>query len=445
MYLNIKKFHILTAFLGILAVLNFSACQLENLNDPNNPSAPVIEGNATLGEIQNVADGIQAGMRNNLPIYIDGVGVIGREFYRFSGSDPRYTNDLLGGDNAVLDPGGFYTTNSYGSRYRVIRNCYILENAIDNTTETISDADKRAAKGFCKTIRAHELLLALNQQWSNGIRVDVSDPDNLGAFQTKDESLRAIIELLDDANTDLNAGGAFPFVLRNGFTGFNTPAGFSKFNRALAARVNAYHQQWDQCISALNASFLDASPTGDLKAGCYYTYSQSGGDLLNELFQSSTATGEIRIVQPSFVTDAEPGDTRLSKAFLRADAPAQAGLSGSYGFNVYPTNTTSIPIIRNEELILLWAEAKIQKGDAGSILEALGALNRIRSAAGLLPYAGGVTQQELLNEMLKQRRYSLYGEGHRWVDMRRYNRLGDLPKDRPGDDVWESFPRPTNE
>ena len=27
-------------------------------------------------------------------------------------------------------------------------------------------------------------------------------------------------------------------------------------------------------------------------------------------------------------------------------------------------------------------------------------------------------------------------EGHRWIDVRRYNLLSTLPIDRPGDDVW---------
>ncbi|MFN4257596.1 MAG: RagB/SusD family nutrient uptake outer membrane protein, partial [Saprospiraceae bacterium] len=114
---------------------------------------------------------------------------------------------------------------------------------------------------------------------------------------------------------------------------------------------------------------------------------------------------------------------------------------GNYGFNVYATNTSPIPIIRNEELILLWAEAYAQKGDVG---QASAALNLIRNRHGL----GNTTATDkagLIDEMLKQRRYSLYGEGHRWVDMRRYGRLDQLPKDRPDDDVWVRFPRPVNE
>jgi hypothetical protein len=56
-----------------------------------------------------------------------------------------------------------------------------------------------------------------------------------------------------------------------------------------------------------------------------------------------------------------------------------------------------------------------------------------------------MTQPALITEMLNQRRYSLYFEGHRWIDMRRYNLLGQLPVDRPGDDVWSAFPLPVTE
>ena len=123
------------------------------------------------------------------------------------------------------------------------------------------------------------------------------------------------------------------------------------------------------------------------------------------------------------------------------------GLQSDFDFNVYATNTSTIPIIRNEELILIFAEAKIQLGAADPIAlaDATAALDIVRQKAGLAQYSGPATQADLINEMLKQRRYSLYGEGHRWVDMRRYGRLNTLPIDRVGDDVWERFPRPANE
>ena len=71
--------------------------------------------------------------------------------------------------------------------------------------------------------------------------------------------------------------------------------------------------------------------------------------------------------------------------------------------------------------------------------------NVIRNAAGLPDYSGAATQDAVLAEVLNQRRYELYGEGHRWVDVRRFGRLGTLPIDRPGDDVWTQFPIPLTE
>lgn len=137
------------------------------------------------------------------------------------------------------------------------------------------------------------------------------------------------------------------------------------------------------------------------------------------------------MAHPSFVTDAEAGDARLSKATLRDEVEFQDGLSSNYDLSVYATNASPIPLIRNEELVLIYAEANIQKNNAA---EAVIALNRVRNEANLPDYSGGTATSDPINELLRQRRYALFGEGHRWVDLRRYDRLV-RPIDRVGDDV----------
>ena len=151
------------------------------------------------------------------------------------------------------------------------------------------------------------------------------------------------------------------------------------------------------------------------------------------------------MAQTSFVTDAEAGDMRLKKVFKRATPYKTDDLIGIYDLFLYKSNIDPLPIIRNEELLLIYAEAKIQLGGMSNFTDALTALNKIRNAAGLPSYSGAMTQAALITEMLKQRRYSLYAEGHRWVDMRRYDLLNTLPNDRPGDHVWSQFPRPAGE
>ena len=100
---------------------------------------------------------------------------------------------------------------------------------------------------------------------------------------------------------------------------------------------------------------------------------------------------------------------------------------------------------RNEELILIKAEALIQENTGASLAAATVLLDVIRTANALAPYAGAGLQADLLDEMLNQRRYSLFDEGHRWIDMRRYDRLGQLPLDLAGHSVIVEFPRPFDE
>ena len=419
-------------------LLWISSCKIDPIPDPNNPSVTSITENASLGEIQNLVDGTESAMRDNLGNYFDGVCVIGREYYRFSTSDPRFTSDLLGKGNAVLDSNTFYTTNPFAARYRAVKNANILIEALTNTKASITDEQRKAGIAYAKTIKAYELLLVFNEQYGNGIRVDVNDPDKLGPFLDKDASLTAIANLLDEADVDLiGQTTAFPFTS----TIYGNDAGtFSQFNRAVAARVAIYMSNWNGALQFLDDSFFDID--GDFNKGSYHIFSTAGGDQLNPMFFPLESNGETRVAQPDYVKDAEAGDTRLSKVVQRSDTAFQDGLSSNYDFFLYTNNTARIPLIRNEELILIYAEANIQ---LNNLTEGRDALNKIRTGASLPNYSGALAQDALIDELLKQRRYSLYGEGHRWVDMRRYNRLDQLPIDRPGDDVWVEFPRPTNE
>lgn len=442
-YNHIKSLMFNTMVLFML-VAGFNSCKIDEQVDPNNPSLEGIEANATVDELNNLVTGMLSGMRNRFDTYLDGVSVIGRDYYRFSGSDPRFTSDLLGKEAAVLDPNTFYTTNPWADHYRIVRNGWILRHAIANTSAALTDEQKNGYLGFAKTMQAQQMLNCLNMQYQNGIRIDVEDPSNPGPFLDYAGSLQGILDLLNDGYDDLTSGGdAFNFTLTSGFAGFDTPETFAKFNRALAARVTLYKGDFGGVESVLNQSFFDMA--GALTTGVYMVYSTSGGDLLNDAFTplNSSPGSNARCAQPSFVTDAEAGDLRVADKAILRDEPAFAdGLTSDYDVWVYKSNVDPICLIRNEELILIYAEAMNQSGNATAAVDAI---NIIRASAGLADYSGGTSQTELTDEILNQRRYSLFAEGHRWVDMRRYNKLSELPIDRPEDDVFVQFPRPANE
>jgi hypothetical protein len=314
----------------------------------------------------------------------------------------------------------------------------VLIQAAANSTQ-IPAAEKKGYTGFAKTLKAYELLLNLNLTYSNGIRVDVADPANLGPILSNDASITAIAALLDEAKTDLT-GATVAFPLTTGFTGFSDAAGLIKFNRALSARVDVYRKQWATALTDLTQSFFDIN--GSFNTGISEQFSTGSGDQLNPAFFDQNSNGEVRLAHPTYVANIEANDDRIGKATLRTSSASNSGLSSDRDVWVYRSSTAPIPIIRNEELILIYAEAKIQ---TSSLPEAVTALNKIRTGHNLPVYSGAVTQAALINEMLNQRRYSLFYEGHRWIDMRRYDRLPSLPIDRTGDDVWSAMPIPQTE
>jgi starch-binding outer membrane protein, SusD/RagB family len=429
---NIKLYSIM--FLAV--ILFFTACK-KDYGNLNNATVEDLLKNASQSELNNLVSGTESGMRNSLNFYLDDVSIIGRETYRFSGSEPRYVLDLLGANSATLSGSNFYITFPWAARYRVVKNCNTLIQAAANST-LITDAQKKGYIGFARTIKAYQLLLNLNLTYTNGIRVNVADPNHLGPFVDNNAGLAAITSLLDSAKSDLSAA-TVSFQLA-GFAGLDDAAGLTKFNRALAARVSVYQANWQTALDNLGNSFFGLNT--NFNAGVYHVFGTGSGDQLNPVFIPQNQTGEERVAHPSYAADIEAGDDRIGKATLRTSAASLSGLSSDRDVWVYTSSTAPVGIIRNEELILIYAEANIQ---LNNLAEGVKAINVIRNGHGLGNYAGAVTKPALITEMLNQRRYSLFFEGHRWVDLRRYNLLNTLPLDRAGDDVWSEFPLPVTE
>ena len=252
-----------------------------------------------------------------------------------------------------------------------------------------------------------------------------------------------IAALLDAGYSSLNsAGSSFSFTLSSGFSGFDTPATFAQFNRAIRARVAVYMDDWSTALTALDNSFMD--PSADMDLGVYHVYSSGQGDLGtggvssgNGMYADPTASFVKLMGHPTYETDAEAGDPRFSsKVTERSTEITYDGLTSDLAPTMWTGDYDPVAIIRNEELVLLKAEATIAGGTSGGLTE----INIVRAAHGLPDAAsGGLTQ------LLHEKRYSLFLEGHRWIDMRHYSKLGDLPLDRDGDTVFEDYPIPETE
>ena len=422
-----------------LAVVLLAGCNADALNVPNFNSAATTT-TADLPLIQNLASGVLIQARTNLPGLVSDAGIFGRESYNYFQTDGRNTSNYL--TVAQLDNAGF-ASGGWNGRFTSMRNAANFIKIVDDAT-FLSDVQKRAARGFAKTIRAMEVFYVLSQRDTIGLPVEIDLETNLPKpFVSRDSAYKFATALINDAAADLAAGGAaFPFTLPAGFAPFSTPTSFIRFNRAMAARYLVYRGSLEcgapcftAALTALNGSFINSAPDADLRSGAYYLYSASAGDALNPL---SVPVSPDQVAHASIVADAQQngGVTDLRVAAKTRTIPAKAppgspapGISTSLGFSMYLSNTSPIPIIRNEELILLRAEANI---GLNNVAAALPDINFVRTTSGgLAPLASLGSQSSALTALLYEKRYSLLWEGHRWIDLRRYNRLNTLPLDLP--------------
>ena len=430
--------------LAALAVAPLAACDDTKLNITN-PNSPTVAAAATDPQaLQLLATGLLRQLRNSKGGYNLNTGIFGREAFNYTPQEPRNVSNFLIGISGQnrLDPSGFAAGN-WAVQYGNLRDIFNFKNLV-NGSAVLSAEQKKAALGFAQTIEAIELLEVIATHDTLGAVVEIKqNASDLAPFVSRDSVYKYILNTLDAADANLAAGGtAFPVTLHSGFAGFNTPTTFRKFNRAITAKAAAYYATsgggataWARSLAANSASFVNTSPVSkaDLDAGPFHPYGASPD--VNNPINGTTSTDLF--AHPSTLADApRKADGSLdnrytAKVFTKAEraAPAGTGIPSNLGLSVFAGISTPISIIRNEELILLRAEALLGTGDkAGAIT----LINTIRTVSGgLAPSAltSASTDDAVLTELLLQKRYSLLLEGSRWIDLRRYGRLSTLPLD----------------
>ncbi len=422
------------------------ACRESTVPNFNTPNIDGLLNRPNAATVNTTVAGLLVGLRSTVGTYATGLGILGREVYNLDQAEPR---NVLAYLVSPLEPGGFVADVGWTAAYRNLRTAATVLEALDKVPD-YSAAQKAATRGFVKTIMAQEYVNQLRVRDTFGIVVDVpSDPGALGNFVSRDSGYKRAAALFDEAKTDLLAGGAaFPFALTTGFAGFNTPATFLRVNRALKARVDVYRSNWAEALVTLGESFVSTAATtpAALAAGAYHVYSTASGDALNPLFDGAP---RALVAVPSYLTQAQRRpdgsvDLRAStKALVTPVNVTTQGVNSNVKITAYASNVAPVPIVKNEELILLRAEAYAGLGNRAL---AIRDLDFVRVNSGGLTPLGGAFAGDLVDEVLYNRRYSLFDEyGHRWVDLRRYGRLASLEKALPNHRIFPVVPIPLDE
>ena len=450
-----------TASAALLTSLTLG-CGTFTILDPNNPSEADLLANPTPSKISVAGTGLFVGARAGVTGTIWILGSYGREGVRLLGNNqPDYQEPFIG---PIQQQKGV----AWGAEYTNIRSANIFLAAIEKTGQ-LSAAQKAAGIGLAQTLKGLAMFKIISARGKLGAPVDVgrslsADP---APFVTERGVYDYIRALLDSAETNLNAGASaeFPLVLPEGFADFNTPGEFVKFTRALSAKAEVFNGStgcgatcFQRALTKLGQSYLTLDPAS-LGFGPAYDFSSRAGDAPNNLSDPLNGADFFALQGNKTAAQRKPNDDLDQRALDKItdatrDPPQTVGgfpITGELKFTNYlaggRSNTSApIPILKNEELILLRAEANI---GLGSNAAAVADLNFVREAAGgLAPAAinAGSTKAELLGELLYNRRYSLLWEqGARWIDARRYNLLSTIEVVVPGGAVPAEIPVPDAE
>jgi starch-binding outer membrane protein, SusD/RagB family len=455
------------------AVVGSAACYDFNVTDPNSPTTQSIYSNPTQANLAAAATGMFDQSRRDITSFIWRLGSMGREGANISGNNQPDYQEPFYGPLSNTQFGG----SDWSPQYTGIRDDNLYLDAVPNSTQ-LSAGQISASLGFGETLKAMSLfyIVLTRAQLGAPINVDVSPAAQPAPFVGEDSVYRAIIDLLADARNKMysaNAAGAsFPFPMPAGYNNANTPATFAQFTQALAAKawvfratdVNGCKGSKGTCYtnamalldSLFSSGYASTSPA-NFQFGVFFDFSSNPGDQQNDL--SDPPDGVIYFALPEQITDAQlqtngtTADARVGEKIIpKVGTPQTTGtfpIQGTLKYSIYLLNGATdpaheVPIIRDEELVLLRAEAELGLGELAA---AMNDINVTRQGSGNLPpLVGSLSTDSLLTQLLYERRYSLMWEqGTRWTDARRYGLLSTIPVDVPNGAVPTVMPVPSTE
>jgi len=442
--------------------LFLGGCNLD-ITNPNSPTPAQALANPRTATTQMIV-GVLATYRDNRAVQIRAFGSFGRETYYMFLTDGRF---ITGPYRNWRQNNAFEAGTQWAVRYQNYRNAYEAMKIISATPTgpptptSLTGAEKAGALGVLKTFIALDMLHTIEARGAIGAVVDMVDDQNaVLAMVSQDSVYGWITALLDDAKGNLDAAGTtFYFPMHSGFSAFgvaaNRPAGFGQLNRAIKARVEVKRGSlgcgapcYNDALTALGQTWIADLTATNRDNGVYVIYSTATGDLLN----GASFTGDRNYyVHPSI--DSIPGvaldDRYRRKVALSTSAcgtnytspQTEVNVTATHRACTYPTNVTPTPIVRNEELVLLRAEAEWFTASQSAALTDLAA---VRAASGatnggtaVVKVASPTNDVQFEDELLLQRTLSLYQEGQRWLDYRRFGKLGELGT--LGQDVAANF------
>ena len=345
-------------------------------------------------------------------------------------------------DSGNVPISNFWVGNAWVSIYRVVNIANLLISEIPEI-EDDTFSNREQVLGEARAVRAlayFDLLRAYGYHFDTssafGIPI-LTEPIENNDFNLIPDIARSSVAdtyqlILDDLNTAISL-----------MQGYNDNTRLSYWPAvALRARVHLYAGNYGDAFSDANdviqnggfelvedvgSLFMTTDPTEESIFDLVFT-DQDQSDYFTFMFQRDEYN-----VDPSLTESFEDGDERSELFSFSRNSDRSLKWSNS-------DNSNNMKIFRLGEMYLIRSEAAVFNSndpDAGT-----DDLNETRNRAGLDDIGPFSTVDEYVDALLQERRAELHYEGHRFYDLVRLDRFGDI---LGREDFRKVFPIPRDE
>ncbi|MEW5927669.1 MAG: RagB/SusD family nutrient uptake outer membrane protein [Gemmatimonadota bacterium] len=386
--------------LPLLAALSLAGCDLDLVN-PNAPSEEEVLSSPDL--ILTTAVGLQAQFAENINLFVRAPALTTDEW----GTQSRALAADVSLVTGAIDPGFSNVSDPFNAAYRLARTADILVRSAPGAgLGTATTAGITSLSKLLKAMSLGYLALQFEQAPTNF--------DPAGALpRPRAEVFDTVIALLQSARSDISGVPAADLA---GFRTRVTGTDFDLLNTidAMLARYYLLDGQYQQAIEAagrVNLGVLSVLSFPNPGINPVYDYS---------------AVAQYTGARKVLFTEARDGDRR--PAYWANRAGGAAGTPDSvFAFARLGSRNASFPVYLPDEMRLIQAEAYVR---LGNLAQARTLVNAVRTQCAspvaeplacqpALPTEALDTVEELMAEILYQRRYELYSQGLRMEDLRR--------------------------
>lgn len=414
--------------MAIALMIVASSCDTEYL-DPNSTLEPDVTNN--VDNLVMLINGVQqrwstdrAGIIYN---YTHIAGLNTDELRLLNPGNLGENEILLGGDD--VNGGNEVLINMWTNAMLTRKEATTVIDAADDVSESASASGSLKAYGLFYRAMAHGTLI----QFFESIPLEVVEN---ATFEDRAAVLESAIADLNEAKGYI-ASGLDATVTSNIFKSVDLENSVN----AMLARFNLMAGNYDAAITAANAVDLSVKST--------WVYDASIPNPLAFWFgsQNVTQAKDLTFGLPSDLLPDE-NDARVSFYITADDLEAETPNYQVVGF--WSDNLDEIPVYLPGEILLIKAEAYARNNElANAVTELNSVLTKTATTdiyglgANLPAYEGPVAQDDILDEIYKNRRVELYLTGLSLEDNRRFQRPG--PADADAERNRNYYPYPNAE